>query len=169
VTRRKKLLIPLAVVGPIVLALAWAWWYMAVGRFPLVGALRHDFGDLVLQEGRVTGVHTFRLVNKTGETVVIDAIRASCGCAAGEASTTEVAPGASVEVETRLALFKPGRKQARVTLMLSGFGPQTLFIEGNAVGAGAGRFDRVRKERGGAISPEPGATETPDRSAPGDR
>lgn len=126
VRRLLLLLVPLALIA----ALGWGWWYMAVGRYPLRGDLRHDFGEVPIY-GRSSGAdHTFHLRNVTGRTIVIEQIHQSCGCTDVRASTRTVEPGASVDINVTLRLSRAGKKSANVSLVLSDFGVQRLWVHG---------------------------------------
>ncbi|MCP3906303.1 MAG: DUF1573 domain-containing protein [Planctomycetes bacterium] len=114
----------------VVAAAAFGWWYMAAGRFPLKGDVRHDFGDIPILGSEGSAAHTFRLTNKTGETIEIEKIQPSCGCTRAEANPRSVPPGATVEIDVALTLSRPGHKKTHVKMMLAGFGVQTLWIEG---------------------------------------
>ena len=126
VRRLLLLLVPLVLFA----ALGWGWWYMAVGRYPLRGDLRHDFGEIPIY-GRSSGAdHTFHLRNVTGRTIVIEQIHQSCGCTDVHASTRTVEPGASVDINVTLSLARAGKKSASVSLVLSDFGVQRLWVRG---------------------------------------
>jgi len=109
--------------------LAWGWWWMASGRFPLAGDMHHDFGNVAIV-GQTSGFeHTFHLRNRRSEPVVIETIRTGCGCTRAEASTMTVEPGATVDVDVQLSLARAGKKKTTVTLVIDGFGPMTLFLQ----------------------------------------
>ncbi len=114
----------------LLVGLAYGWWYLANGRFPLAGDLRHDFGDVPIY-GR-TGVveHTFQLRNRTSQVIVIDRVVPGCGCTKIEEVASEVAPGESVEITVALTLSHAGKKKSDVTLVLGDLGIQKLWIQG---------------------------------------
>ncbi|MHC5114633.1 MAG: DUF1573 domain-containing protein [Planctomycetota bacterium] len=129
-TGRRLIMIVAVLLATVVAAGAFGWWFMAVGRHPLKGDLRHDFGDLPILGHEGSADHTFALTNKTGDTIEIQKVQASCGCTRAEVSTTSVAPGATVDVDVTLTLSRPGHKKTSVKLVLAGHGVQTLWIEG---------------------------------------
>jgi hypothetical protein len=120
------ILSPLVVIA----ALGTGWWYMAVGRFPLRGDLRHNFGEVPIY-GRSADVdYTFHLRNVTGRTVVIEQIHESCGCTVVQESTRTIEPGQTVDIAVTLSLARAGKKSANVALVLRDFGVQRLWVYG---------------------------------------
>jgi hypothetical protein len=128
--RRARRLVLLLAPLVLIAALGWGWWYMAVGRFPLRGDLRHDFGEVPIY-GRSTSVdHTFHLRNVTDRTVVIEQVHQSCGCTAVRESTRAIEPGRTVDIAVTLSLARAGKKSANVALMLRDFGVERLWVYG---------------------------------------
>lgn len=123
----------IAVVALVLVGLAGGWWWMAVGRYPFAGEIRHDFGEIQILGTSGVKEHVFHLRNRRGETLRIAAIRESCGCTAAEPSTREVAPGETLELLVRLALSHAGEKTSTVSIILDDDTVQTLFIRGLGV------------------------------------
>lgn len=119
-------LIPLLIIG----GLAFGWWWMAVGRYPLHGDLSHDFGVMPILGDSASRTHTFVLRNATGEPVEIRAIRRGCGCTDVTASRLTVPPGEPVEIVATLTLSRSGVKHADIDLIIDGFGVQRLWVNG---------------------------------------
>jgi hypothetical protein len=126
VRRLVLLLSPLVVIA----ALGWGWWYMAVGRYPLRGELRHDFGEVPIYGRSASVDHTFHLRNVTGRTVVIEELRQSCGCTDVRASTRTIEPGRTVDIAVTLSLARAGKKSANVALVLADLGVERLWVYG---------------------------------------
>jgi hypothetical protein len=130
---RARILIPILIL--LIGGLAGAgWWYLAVGRFPLRGDLRHDFGVIDTYGSPVSVEHTFRLRNATSETLRIDRIIPSCGCTDVAASTMTIDPGGEVEIAVTLTVS--GRQDKRwhkhIDLLLADHGVMTLWINADA-------------------------------------
>lgn len=101
------------------LGLVWGLWYVTIGRGPLAGDLRHDFGVVLVPKDTITVRHTFDLTNRTSRPITIETIHSSCGCAAAKPDRTRIEPGESVQLKAALALNKSGLKKAHVTLVLN--------------------------------------------------
>ncbi|MDY7107851.1 MAG: DUF1573 domain-containing protein [Planctomycetota bacterium] len=126
IRRLVLILLPLVVIA----ALGAGWWYMAVGRFPLRGDLRHDFGEVPIY-GRSADVdHTFHLRNVTDRPVVIEQIHQSCGCTAVRETSRTIEPGATVDITVTLSLTRAGKKSANVALVMKDLGVQRLWVYG---------------------------------------
>jgi hypothetical protein len=65
----------------------------------LISQRSHDFGPV--PRGAVLH-HAFVLDNRTGESITIADLRASCGCTTGRASTATLAPGQSATIDARM-------------------------------------------------------------------
>lgn len=63
---------------------------------------KHDFGEVMESEGKVN--HLFLLVNNGSEDVVINHVRASCGCSYAEYPRYPIAPGDTAAI---VATFDP--------------------------------------------------------------
>ena len=111
---------------------AGAWWYMAIGRFPLAGNLSHDFGEVSFTGKTIKVSHTFQLRNRRGDPVVIESIIPGCGCTSAEASTLTVEPGGTVDIGISLGLDNAGKKRTHISLMIEGFGEQRLWVYATA-------------------------------------
>jgi hypothetical protein len=58
----------------------------------------HDFGDII--EGE-TVVHNYKVINSGGDLLVINSVRASCGCTAAIPEKKELEPGEATEIEVK--------------------------------------------------------------------
>ena len=67
--------------------------------------------------------HDFRVTNTTGEPLHIADVRASCGCVSGSATRTDLGPGESTTIVTRME-----------TSRFSGLAKKVIYVE----------FDRPR-------------------------
>ncbi|MCM1029021.1 MAG: DUF1573 domain-containing protein [Pseudoflavonifractor sp.] len=75
----------------------------------------HDFGTFNEDLGRVT--HTFRGVNVSSDTLIISALRASCGCTTPKADKDVIAPGDTLAIAVAYdPSNRPGRFNKDITL-----------------------------------------------------
>ena len=68
--------------------------------------VKHDFGDI--PEGPKSS-YTFKFKNTGNEPLVLQNVRASCGCTVPEWSKEPIAPGASSQVQSCLQHQRPSR------------------------------------------------------------
>ena len=108
---------------------AYGWWYMAFGRWPFAGDIRHDFGEVELS-GRTTRVeHVFELRNRGSDAITIKRVIASCGCVTAEPPADPIAPGETLSFPVSLNLSAAGHKGAKITLMLEDERIQQLYVD----------------------------------------
>jgi hypothetical protein len=125
--------IALAVVGVVVLAAVAAVFGLVLRQWPLTGDMRHDFGEIWIDDLEAVKEHTFTLVNESGEPVLLTKAIASCGCTAVKPGATLIEPGASFELPVRFTLKGTGHKQSTIDLLMEVGGEeveQVLAIEG---------------------------------------
>ena len=119
----------LVIAAVLVAAGAYGWWYMAYGRWPFAGSMRHDFGEVEIS-GRTTRVeHVFHLTNRESDPITIRTVRASCGCVTAEPPDAPIAPGETLEFPVGLNLSAAGHKGAQITLILDDDRIQHLFVD----------------------------------------
>jgi len=88
----------------------------------------HDFGD-VLQNEAV--VHEFRFRNTTGAPLVIDNVRAGCGCTTSEWAERPVAPDSTGVIRVEYDAFNKGYFRKYVKVYFNGYrGAHKLWVEG---------------------------------------
>jgi len=117
-------------------ALAAGWWWMAYGKWPLAGSLRHDFGTVEIAGEGVSLTHVFQLRNRRDRELAVRAVLPSCGCAAAEMDSNRIGPGEEVEIEAVLRLSHAGVRESSITLILDDAGrevKQVLWIEGTGI------------------------------------
>lgn len=133
-TKRRVQFIILGILGLIFLAAGIGRWWMAVGRWPLRGDLSHDFGEIVMSERPIHLEHTFELRNRMDETIVVEAVRPSCGCLSAQLSDETIEPGQRVTLDATMTLTWPGKRQkTQIDLILQDLGVQTLHLSGKGL------------------------------------
>ncbi len=153
---RLSLIISIIAVSVVIGLVATGWWYLTQGQFPLAGSYRHEFGLLPWGEQYAMGTHTFVLQNRTGETVVIEALRGSCGCVQVTESTNTVEPDETVHIEVVLKLGKPGPREEHVKLVLADGTVQILWVYARAEGQSPYDAEQQRLNREAGIILGPG-------------
>lgn len=102
---------------------------VTVGRGPFSGASQHDFGLVLIADQPVVLEHTFRLRNRTGDTLVINDVRPSCGCTIVTTSTRQVDPDGWLEVTARLTLKRSGFQRVHIYIEVAERGTEMLTLE----------------------------------------
>ena len=69
-TRRRVNILSLAVLVVLLVAGAWGWWYLNVGRFPLAGKLSHNYGIIEIYGRSASAEHVFHLRNRVEMKIV---------------------------------------------------------------------------------------------------
>lgn len=88
----------------------------------------HDFGDLIHDQ---PATHEFRYVNKTGEPVVIDNVRTSCGCTTSEWEAVPVEPDSIGVLKVEYDAYSKGYFRKYVKVYFSGRRKASkLWLEG---------------------------------------
>lgn len=89
----------------------------------------HDFGTL--EKGKPS-TYLFTFTNTTKETVLITAVRPSCGCTAANYTKTPIKPGDKGTVEATYNAASPGAFQKTITVSTNeeGTAPKVLIIKG---------------------------------------
>lgn len=82
------------------------------------GVLSHDFGRIPFRTPMADLRHEFVLVNTSGRTREITAVRASCGCLDAQPSTMLVGPGESLRINAVIKVSSPGVRAATIHLMM---------------------------------------------------
>ncbi len=116
---------------------------VTVGRGPLAGAYRHDFGLVLISDQPVVLEHTFRLRNRSSGTLVITDVRPSCGCTFVTTSTRRVDPDGWLEVTARLTLERSGFQRVHIYIEIAGRGTEMLTVA--ATGRHTRRLTSSRK------------------------
>ena len=90
----------------------------------------HDFGTI--EKGK-PATHTFTFTNTTKETVLLTAVKPSCGCTAANYTKTPIKPGETGSVEATYNAAAPGNFQKTITVTTNeeGSSPKVLIIKGN--------------------------------------
>jgi len=125
--RRTHLLTLAAVVVLLGVAL-FGWWYLTIGRWPLVGARSVNFGEVALTGGVVALQHEFALRNRTSRPLVIQTIRPSCGCTPIDTSGRLVEAGGTLRLPVTFNLSEVGPKNASLTIVFDDQTTQTLWL-----------------------------------------
>lgn len=94
----------------------------------------HDFGTI--EKGKPV-TYAFTFTNTTKETVLITAVKPSCGCTAANYTKTPIKPGDIGSVETIYNAATPGNftKAITVTTNEEGASPKILNIKGKVEAA----------------------------------
>ena len=89
----------------------------------------HDFGTI--EKGK-PATYTFTFTNTTKETVLLTAVKPSCGCTAANYTKTPVKPGESGTVDATYNAANPGSFQKTITVTTNeeGASPKVLIIKG---------------------------------------
>ena len=90
----------------------------------------HDFGSI--EKGK-PATHTFTFTNTTKETVLLTAVKPSCGCTAANYTKTPIKPGETGSVDATYNAAAPGNFQKTITVTTNeeGATPKVLIIKGN--------------------------------------
>ena len=78
----------IAVGGVVVLAAVAAVFGLVMRQGPLTGDMRHDFGEIWIEDLQAVREHTFTLVNESTRPVHVLRAIASCGCTAVKSGET---------------------------------------------------------------------------------
>jgi len=127
--RRRLHLIMLLVALTVISAACWGLWYAFIGRWPLAGDKRHDFGTVEILDESSVFTHTFTLRNRTEDEVLIQRAIASCGCTHVDVRERRLAPDETIEIPVELHLNAAGTKKAHITLMLADGTEEILFLK----------------------------------------
>lgn len=93
--------------------------------------IKHDFGTFSEAKGKVT--HTFEFTNTSKAPIVLQDVKASCGCTTPTWTKTPVAPGEKGQVEvTYNAKGRPGAFSKTITVT-SNQGVTRLMIVGEVL------------------------------------
>lgn len=85
------------------------------GEAATFAKIKHDFGTFSEAKGKVT--HVFEFTNNSGAPVVLQDVKASCGCTTPTWTKTPVAPGEKGQVEvTYNAKGRPGAFSKTITV-----------------------------------------------------
>jgi hypothetical protein len=89
----------------------------------------HDFGEI--EKGK-PATHSFTFTNTTKETVLLTAVKPSCGCTAANYTKTPIKPGETGSVEATYNAAAPGNFQKTITVTTNeeGSSPKVLIIKG---------------------------------------
>lgn len=89
----------------------------------------HDFGEL--EKGK-PATHSFTFTNTTKETILITAVKPSCGCTAANYTKTPIKPGETGFVDATYNAAAPGNFQKTITVTTNeeGSSPKVLIIKG---------------------------------------
>ena len=89
----------------------------------------HDFGEI--EKGKPV-TYSFTFTNTTKETVLLTAVKPSCGCTAANYTKTPVKPGETGSVEATYNAAAPGNFQKTITVTTNeeGSSPKVLIIKG---------------------------------------
>jgi hypothetical protein len=82
----------------------------------------HDFGDI--DKGKPV-TYDFSFTNTTNETILITAVKPSCGCTAANYTKTPIKPGEKGMVSARFDAASPGAFQKSVTILTNEGGADT--------------------------------------------
>ena len=90
----------------------------------------HDFGSI--EKGKPV-THTFTFTNTTKETILLTAVKPSCGCTAANYTKTPIKPGETGSVDATYNAAAPGNFQKTITVTTNeeGSSPKVLIIKGN--------------------------------------
>ena len=106
----------------------FGWWFLTIGRWPLVGSRTMNFGEVALTGEVVALKHTFELRNRTNRLLVIQSIRPSCGCTALDTSGRIVEAGEVLQLPVTFNIAEVGPKSASMTLIFDDEQTQTLWV-----------------------------------------
>lgn len=89
----------------------------------------HDFGEI--EKGKPT-THSFTFTNTTKETILLKAVKPSCGCTAANYTKTPIKPGETGFVDATYNAASPGNFQKTITVTTNeeGASPKVLIIKG---------------------------------------
>jgi hypothetical protein len=88
----------------------------------------HDFGDLIQDQ---PATHEFRYRNNTGEAVVIDNVRTSCGCTTSDWESRPVEPDSIGVLKVEFDAYSKGYFRKYVKVYFSGRRKASkLWLEG---------------------------------------
>ena len=87
-----------------------------------------DFGKI--PQGRPV-THVFELVNKSKEPIMLENVKASCGCTTPEWSRDPIQPGATSTIKVGYNSAAEGPFNKSITVQVAGGQVQTLVITGN--------------------------------------
>jgi len=106
----------------------FGWWYLTIGRWPLAGTFSVNFGEVGLTGQVTTLEHVFELRNRTDRPLVIQGIRASCGCTPIDGSGRIVEAGEVMRLPVKFNLSEVGPKNASLSIIHEDDRVQTLWL-----------------------------------------
>lgn len=115
-----------ALLGLVMMGIAMWVAVVVATRGPFVGQTSHDFGTVMMPPGeKVRLEHTYRLTNRMGKAVTVQAVRPDCGCLTSITGPTTVEPGGLFELPIVMSTSSR-QKKVLIHLDLGDDGMQTL-------------------------------------------